>query len=61
MLSVIVSILLQTVVCEVHVVIFILERIVIRAGSEIAFFVEVEVLLVGCYGPDSDVELTSFE
>jgi hypothetical protein len=44
-----------------HVVILILERVVVRAGPQIALFVEVKLLLVRGKSPHSDVKLSPLE
>ena len=46
MFSIVVSILLQAVIGEMHVVVLILERVIVRAGPQIALLVVIELVLV---------------
>ena len=61
MFSIVVSILLQAVIGEMHVVVLILERVIVRAGPQIALLVVIELVLVWCISPHSDIELSPFE
>lgn len=61
MLSIVLSELLKAIVSQVNVVVLILERVVVRACPQIAFFVEVKLILVVGKGPHADVKLPTLE
>lgn len=61
MLAIFVTNLLQAVIREVNVVIFVRERIVGARRPDVAFLVHIEIVLAGKKGPDSDVELPALE
>ena len=46
MFSIVVSILLQAVIGEMHVVVLVLKRVIVRAGPQIALLVVIELVLV---------------
>lgn len=57
MFSIIVTVLLQTVVCQVHVVILIGERIVIATSPHVAFFIDVKFVFPREECPYTEVKL----
>ncbi len=61
MLAILISMLLETVVSQVDIVIPIWELICVRWSPQIALIVQVNLLLLVHYDPDSNVKLSSLE
>jgi hypothetical protein len=46
MLSVVVAIFLQAVICKMHIVVFVIQRVFITASSQVAFSVHIKLLFM---------------
>jgi len=60
-LPVVITIFLQTVVSQVHIVVLVVEGVVVRASPQISLIVTVKLILVRCESPHSYVELSSLK
>jgi hypothetical protein len=61
MLSIVVAMLLQAVIGQVHVVVAIVQLVVVRGGAQVALVVEEDFLLSVQEDPHADVEFSTFK
>ena len=61
MLAILISMLLETIVCQVNIVVPVWELIGVRRSSQIALIVHVDLLLLVHNDPYSDVKLSAFK
>jgi hypothetical protein len=59
--AIVVTVFLETVVSEVHVVVAVGEVVVVGGGSQVAVPVHIDVVFAGEEGPDADVEFAAME